>query len=495
MGYYSIKSGPSGKYLDYMSCKSFSENVSVLQRDNQETGKREMLPAAGNRNGTEFNNVGSNGNYWSSSLNTDNPNNAWNLNFNSTNGNMNNNNRNNGFSVRPVTEFTFRLPLSFDISPEQLLLDLYRAYKDARKHKRRKNYQLFFECNLEKELILLRNEIYSKRYKPQPSSCFIIHEPKMREIFAAQFRDRIVHHLLYNYLVPMLEPGFIEDSYSCIKGRGTHYGISRLERMISNISVNYSSPCYILKLDIEGYFMHINRRKLLDICMSSIEPFCHCPEYSLVSYLLEVIVLDNPVCNCQYIGQISEWQYLPKSKSLFCSPKDCGLPIGNLTSQLFSNIYMNYFDKKMEAILGGGRYGRYVDDMYVVGSNTAELRKIIVKSSSILSELGLNLNRNKIAIYSAYRGVEFLGAFLKPFRKYLSNHTLMRIRSKISVIKSYPQQKRFNSINSYLGLTSHFKAFNIRKKWIEESLQFAYKEGFFTRGLLKYRLKDVKYSL
>ena len=151
----------------------------------------------------------------------------------------------------------------FDTSPSRLLLDLYRANKDARRHKRQKGYQLSFERNVEAELLRLRDAILSGRWQPGPSTCFIIHDPKMREVFAAQFKDRVVHHLLYNYIAPLLEPGFVEDSYSCIKGRGTHYGINRLEEKIKTASNNYSRPCYILKLDIAGYFMHIDRARLL----------------------------------------------------------------------------------------------------------------------------------------------------------------------------------------------------------------------------------------
>ena len=125
------------------------------------------FPAAGNRNDTNLNNVGSNGNYWSSSLNTDNPNNAWNVNFNSGNVNRNNNNRYNGQSVRPVTEFTMTdsAPI-FNTSPSKLLLDLYRAYKDARRHKRSREYQIRFERNTESELVRLRDVILSGKYRP-----------------------------------------------------------------------------------------------------------------------------------------------------------------------------------------------------------------------------------------------------------------------------------------------------------------------------------------
>lgn len=118
------------------------------------------------------------------------------------------------------------------MTKQELLTDIIRAYKDARLHKRNMCYQLEFEYNLEANLHKLCDELWARTYKPRPSTCFIIHDPKMREVFAADFRDRIVHHLFYNYTYKTYERTFIADSYSCIKDRGTHYGIGRLRHHI-----------------------------------------------------------------------------------------------------------------------------------------------------------------------------------------------------------------------------------------------------------------------
>ncbi|MBR6933626.1 MAG: RNA-directed DNA polymerase [Bacteroidales bacterium] len=414
------------------------------------------------------------------------------MNFNSSNVNRNNNNRYNGQSVRPVSEHTMnRSAPIFDTPPGKLLLDLYRAYKDARRHKRSKDYQLKFERNVEAELVRLRDAILSGRYRSGPSTCFVIHDPKMREVFAAQFRDRVVHHLLYNYIAPLLIPGFIRDSYSCIPGRGTHDGILRLEESIRRESRNYSRPCYVLKLDIEGYFMHIDRNRLLGICMESLAPYRERLDYPLVKFLLEVIIKDDPTENCHRQGPLSDWAGLPESKSLFHSPQGCGLPIGNLTSQLFSNIYMDLFDKYMVSLVGEGRYGRYVDDAYVVGTSPAELRRIIPLAESFLrKELGLSLSRNKIAIFSAYRGVEFLGAYLKPFRRYVSGRTRDRMLKKVERLEFVQDPVvRWRSLNSFLGITSHYRAYNLRIYEILPRVPSAFDEGYYTNSALKYVLK------
>ena len=411
------------------------------------------------------------------------------MNFNSDKVNRNSNNRYNGFSVRPVSAFTMTRPAPiFDTSSQQLLLDLYRAYKDARRHKRSRDYQLRFERNAEAELLRLRDAILSGTYRPCPSTCFIIHDPKMREVFAAQFRDRVVHHLLYNYIAPLLIPGFIRDSYSCIPGRGTHDGIFRLEEAIRRVSCNYSRPCFVLKLDIQGYFMHIRRQRLLDICLRALEPFRARLDFPLVKYLLEVIILDDPTQNCRRRGTLSDWAGLPESKSLFHSPPGCGLPIGNLTSQLFSNVYMDVFDKYMVSLVGEGNYGRYVDDAYVVGADAAGLRRLVPLAESFLqAELGLSLSPNKIAIYSAYRGVEFLGAYLKPFRRYVGIRCLRRMEGKMSSWTSRPPEHPVQSINSFLGITSHYRAYNIRRRWMAGPLKCAFQYGYFTNHILTFK--------
>lgn len=436
-------------------------------------------PAAGYRNGTSLNNEGSNGNYWSSTPNESNDNNSYNLNFNSGNHNTNWNNRNNGQSVRPVSELTGNEAPAcrrFKISKEQLLRDLYVAYKDARKHKRGRSYQLEFEYNLEENLVALRDELITSSYKPLPSSCFIIHEPKMREVFAANFRDRIVHHLFYNYTHVIFERTFIHDSYSCIKDRGTHYGISRLNHHIRSVSAGYSRPCYILKLDIKGYFMSIDRERLLKICRTTFRKmkkrasdvqgklWDDIVDFEFVDYLLETIVCSDPVDNCIVKGCKEEWKNLPPEKSLFKSACGCGLPIGNLSSQLFSNVYLNVLDNYVKRVLKCKHYGRYVDDAYIVSNDRQFLKSIIPAVDNFINlHLGLSLHCNKVRIYNADHGVEFLGAFVKPHRVYISSSSLKRIKRRMPDWHKMSARRLFSSLNSSLGVLSHYKTFCIRR--------------------------------
>ena len=468
-------------------------------------GCHDALPAAGNRNGTDVNNRGSNGYYWSATLNENNSNNAYYLNFNDGNWNWNNNNRNNGHTVRPVTELTGTAAAPsppFRISREQLLLDLYKAFKDARRHKRKKPYVLQFSENLEENLIDLRDEIIEGRYTPRPSTCFIITDPKVREVFAADFRDRIVHHLYYNYTHVLFERTFITDSYSCIKNRGTHWGIDRLEHHIRSVSRNYTRPCYVMKLDIRGYFMHIRRERLLQLCRDTLlkmrthrsdekgKTWSEKLDYGLVLYLTEVIIMNNPLIDCHRRGAASDWDDLPPSKSLFYSPQGCGLPIGNLTSQLFSNVYLNHYDQFMKRVLRCKAYGRYVDDSYVVSNHKSALRELIPRVEAFLEEeLGLTLHPYKLVICDVKHGVGFLGAYLKPYRRYIHNESLRRVKEGVAALRQVHDAEALRaSIDSYLGVMSHYASYNLRRKvFCTQSFLFRY--GYFGGGVHTFKVR------
>jgi len=141
----------------------------------------------------------------------------------------------------------------------QLLCYLFQAYYGARRNKRNTINALKFELNYERNLFELYWQLVDRTYEPSRSICFIVNRPVKREIFAADFRDRVVHHLLHNYLSPIFEKRFLPDSYACRTGKGTHYGIKRLNHFIRSCSENYHQDCYVLKLDIKGYFMSIDR--------------------------------------------------------------------------------------------------------------------------------------------------------------------------------------------------------------------------------------------
>lgn len=371
----------------------------------------------------------------------------------------------------------------YKLSFEALLDDLYKAYLDARRGKRNKPYQIKFEKNLCANLYELCTELWSRSYKPLPSTCFIITDPKKREVFAAEFRDRIVHHLYFNYTHTMFERTFIADSYSCIENRGTHYGMRRLRDHIRSESRAFTRPCYIMKLDIRGYFMHIDRQKLCDVACSSLRRMANhrvnnslsakwkdVVDIDFVLYLTKDIALLNPLADCKVIGKPSEWNDLPKDKSLFCSPDGLGLPIGNLTSQLFSNVYLGVFDDYMKRNLKCHHYGRYVDDAYVVSADRKWLLELVPKITAFLKErLSLELHTGKLKIVSAYNGVEFLGAFIKPHTMYISNASLVRLRKGVrqmwqDALRTGDMEHFTAQSASFRGVLSHYDSWHLKEK-------------------------------
>ena len=456
-----------------------------------------FFSCSGNGNGTARNNRGSNGNYWSSTWNS--ARNARNLNFNSGGVNpQNNNNRYNGFTVRAVQHLSINMTSDtsslistpYRLTRQQLLYDLYVAFEDAARHKRKMSYVVKFEKDLAKNLNELCDDLLARTYKALPSKCFVVSYPKKREVFAAMFRDRIVHHLYFRYLHQLFERTFIADTYSCIEGRGTHYGIARIRQHIREASLNWTQPCYAMSLDIRGYFMHINRAKLLQIATASIQKMsAHCvglsedvsipsgviltetttwAEIRDIDFLLwmtEQIVMLDPMENCIIVGDLSDWDDIDHAKCMRFVKKGLGLPIGNLTSQLYSNVYMNVFDQFVKREIGCRHYGRYVDDSVMIDpSKEWLLEQVPLVKVFLKDELGLDLHGGKLHVADVRNGVEFLGAFVKPYRDYVSNKTLERIRMKMQEVDLSNTEMVNRTVNSYLGILSHTASFNLRRE-------------------------------
>jgi hypothetical protein len=395
---------------------------------------------------------------------------------------------------RPLTNPLLTDDSGYRLTREQLLFDLYIAYYDAARHKHKMAYVVKFEQNLRQNLEELCDDLLTGRYQAQPSKCFVIDYPKKREVFAAMFRDRIVHHLYFRYTHQMFERTFIADSYSCIEGRGTHYGVDRLRQHIRQASLNWTQPCYAMNLDIRGYFMHINREKLLKIATDSLRTMAthnvgmtddvpipsgvlltlatrwrDIRDMRFILWLTEQIVMLDPMQNCIIVGDDSDWDGMDHAKCMRYVHAGLGLPIGNLTSQLYSNVYMNPFDQFVKRDILCEHYGRYVDDSAMVDACREWLLEQVPKVREFLAdELGLQLHMGKLHVREVSQGVEFLGAFVKPYRDYISNKTLARIEKNVKAIDLRDIGHAEVSINSYLGVLSHSASYNIRHRLFEE---------------------------
>lgn len=363
------------------------------------------------------------------------------------------------------------------MSKQVLLENIYRAYYTARKNKRNTKDQLIFEVDYETQLHQLFESICNRSYKVSVSKAFVVEKPVYREIFAPHFIDRVVHHLISQYIMPQMELELVRDTYGSRIGKGTLYGVDRASFFMRSVTANYSKDAYVLKLDIAGYFMNINKdllckqiekMKLVDNCIGSdFEKKC-------IKYLLKEVIYSSSTKNCVVTGNAKLWKYVPNTKSLFHSPVNCGLPIGNLTSQLFGNIYLNDFDHWVKEELGVKYYGRYVDDMIFMHEDKDFLRESIQIITQKLLSYGLQVHPKKIYFQHYTKGVFFLGRYIKPYRSYISNRTknniyvltteitqLLENESEVDLGILYSIRSR---INSYWGIFIKANSYNILKK-------------------------------
>ena len=339
---------------------------------------------------------------------------------------------------------------------------LRKAYYDARKNGKRMTHdEQDFEENEDINLKLLLDDIMSRRYRPSRGTVHIINKPVKREIFAAPFRDRIVHHLIYNLVYSWWDRHFIYDSYSCRVGKGTKKGHERLDHHIRAASLNYAIPVYILKLDIQGFFMSMPRARLLELALNGLRRQyagrLDSEEYKMLKFLWTQIIMDDPVKGVRVVGKRSEWDDLPPEKSLFNQPPGVGIVIGNLTSQLLSNIFLNELDRFVKFHLGYKHYGRYVDDFYIVVTREQlpQLMRDVKAIEMFLKSLGVRLHPRKRVLVSDAQGVEFLGAYVH--RGYVLPGKRVTSNFRQACKEVVAGERELESVVSYMGHMKHFK--------------------------------------
>lgn len=351
---------------------------------------------------------------------------------------------------------------------------LFKAYYECRLHKRRTANSLIFEQDFENNLINLWQEINSNTYKIGRSIAFIVFYPVKREVFAADFRDRVVHHFIIDKINGLFEKEFIFDSYSCRANKGTLFGVKRVQEMLHLCSQNGTKDCYILKLDIRSFFMSINKPILYRRLENFLKLNYQEADLDIILRLIRQIIFNNPEDNCVIKGSIKDWNGLPYYKSLFWSNKDCGLPIGNLTSQIFANFYLNALDKFVTHDLGLRYYGRYVDDFVIIHEDKEFLKSAHRKIAEFLqNNLKLSLHPQKVYLQHYSKGVRFIGAFIKYDHIAIGKRTKGNLYNKIhqflprmaeSKNKAIAELSALNSsINSYLGFMRHYQSYNLRK--------------------------------
>ncbi len=344
----------------------------------------------------------------------------------------------------------------------QLLFELNIAYNEARRGGKRGTFDEHkFEINEAVNLVNLRDTLLDRTYRPSRGTAHIIYNPVIREIFAAPFRDRIIHHWIYNCVYDWWDRRFVIDSYSCREGKGTKYGIDRLAHHIRSLSDNYKKEIYVIKLDVQGYFMSLDREKLFKRAIWGLDQQFKNNKnwkYHLLKFCWEQIIFDDPIKGVIKQGWPNDWKNLPRSKSLFYQPKGKGIVIGNLTSQLLSNIYLDQLDRYIIYDLGYKHYGRYVDDFYflVEKENLEKAKNDIKAIERYLTRLGLTLHPKKRYIQPVSRGVPFVGAVVYPGRIYPSKRLVKNFRTAVHEVATGRRDPE--SIASYLGHLKYLKS-------------------------------------
>lgn len=355
--------------------------------------------------------------------------NSWNVNFDS--GNVNNwNNKYNDNYVRPCTEYT---------EFYYLLMSVFEAYEDCLKGKRSSSQALEYMPMAAEDLPKLAYEIWARVYTPSPSTCFMVTFPKLREVFAAALRDRVIHHWICIRLLPLFEERCYElgnVSHACRKGYGTKTAIAQVQEGMIRVSDHLQKEAWIYKGDIVGFFMNISKTILWDMLEDLIKRKYVGEDMDTLLYLVKVIVFHHPEKCCTIQSPIEMWQYISKDKSLFYIDDDLGMPIGNLTTQLFAGYYNSFLDEFVEELFRGKNYSytRSVDDFVIICDDRVFLRHAIRQIADFTSaQLGLECHKDKIYFQPVSHGVKFLGMYVYAYRKYTINRTIGRFIDRVNL--------------------------------------------------------------
>ncbi|MBS0427572.1 MAG: RNA-directed DNA polymerase [Proteobacteria bacterium] len=319
---------------------------------------------------------------------------------------------------------------------------LVQAWLDCRRTKRNSASAQAFEAQAETNLMELHDELAAGAWQPGRSICFVITRPKPREVWAAQFRDRIVHHLLYNAIAPAFHARFTADSCACIPGRGTLYAAQRLEHQVRSCTHNWSRPAHYLKCDLANFFVSIDKAVLLSQLRRRIAS-------TWWAQLAETILMHDPRGDVEIRGSRSELALVPPHKSLFNAPDHHGLPIGNLSSQFFANVLLDDLDQFVKHQVRAPHYVRYVDDFVMVHTCAQWLNHARQQVEERLAGLHLALNPRKTILQPVARGIDFVGHVIKPWRRTTRPRTL---RTALQRIEAAQPADLHATGNSYFGL-------------------------------------------
>ncbi len=377
--------------------------------------------------------------------------------------------------------------------------EIFKAYLDCRRRKRGTISALRFEMNLAENLLGLEEELNSGGYRPARSVCFVNFKPKPREIFAAEFRDRVVHHLFVRDIEKYWERVFINDSYACRPGKGTHAAVDRLDRFVKRLTRGGRRRAWFLQIDIHNFFMSIDRRILFRMINRGLRRQYGVPDWKLPLFcagyeryramreLAAVLIFHEPTRNYTRKSPACAWNNIRDHKTLFNCPAHKGLPIGNLTSQFFGNVYLNILDQFVKHELKARRYIRYVDDAVLLHADKGVLAgRALLIEKFVGEKLLLRLNDKVTRIKPVSCGINFLGYIVHPdhrlTRRRVAGNFEARLESfREKLVRRDPEYEksvyRFNrddlekllcTLNSYLAHLARASSFSLLSAILEK---------------------------
>lgn len=299
---------------------------------------------------------------------------------------------------------------------------MFVAWERFTEGKHSKSDVMAFEFRLEDNLFALCDSLSSGEYRHDPYKPFTIHDPKQRRIHKATVKDRVVHQAIVNVVEPLFEPRFIHDSYSCRAGKGTHAAVDRLRLFLRQASCNDTRTIYALKCDVKKFFASVDHAILLPLLVRQIQD-------PGTIHLLEGVL------------------------GSFSSGGRRGIPLGNLTSQLFANVYLHELDWYVKMTMREKYYLRYCDDFIIVSESSEHLSEVVQMIEAFLHQaLKLELHPNKVLVRTWGQGIDFLGYVLFPHATVLRRKTASRIVQRVNE----------NNLASYLGVSSHADAHDFK---------------------------------
>lgn len=393
------------------------------------------------------------------------------------------NNKNNGNNYAPVCAYAILIKVlttgGWHHPPSSRLItrkmkqhvtieDVTLAYYECRRTKRRTTSQIEYELDYEMNNLQLWRELNNGTYQIGQSIGFCITYPKLREVFAAKFRDRVVHHLVMRKFLPLFDAQMIDSSYNCRKGKGAIYGVRDMQQKMRRITHNGKRTAWIMKCDIKGFFMSIDTDIAFRLVSDVIREEYDGEDMEWWISLFRMMIYNRPYIDCEWHGSERLRDKVPEEKRIRGRN---GVTIGNYPNQIIANLYLTVFDRWLTSRLSTDEeYGRFVDDFAIMSYDKDRLLRLLHDSRVFLRErLRLTLHPDKIELTRASQGLRFCGYIIRPNRIYVGRRTVGNMRRMIARYNKHggDTDAMIRSYNSYMGFLRVGNSYNIRRRmWL-----------------------------